>query len=1016
MFMTCYQPNDYFRCSETLKEVEPAPQTTTRSHWNLPKNKFAFAFFCRNGRISSCLMRTFVEIAKGAPDSVFWLRKASQFAVIRIKFCFQKAGIAGDRLIFACDVPGPVHRERIKNADLALDSRFYCGHTTASDALLAGLPYAALVGEYFQQRVSFSLVTKMLGDTAKELICSSLEELRDKAIDFATGGGAMLKEIRAVLESNVKSRLGICDGDSWVREFEWGLKEYVDIRKVNPTGKLPDVFLHAPMNTPATCRKYVLLPQERGPKADRAKTTEVPCGGEACSGQDGAAPKSAGKRSMNNSDIAEAKRRNNGSGPKLVEFQDSADKPQPEPEDEASSGPNAKARRLRIDWLFNLAENDPHEARFRAFEYLQQTLPPGRKILFVWDEDKKMKIPAIQVPCIAYRIRHDTGKARKQGRELPLCYVSEPVPGSEDRGSALYCGQLFEKGMHMTAYDGELVDSDNVDTYEKKIHVISVSFSLKQAIDSGLTADAVLVKNASLGSKANHVYRDQNVRYVRNYFERSPIAGCNQVIFLDSTADGGPHTELVGNYTSGAAERDHRIPRYTVEEGKDNIAVSEREKTSHLVIDAMQVLRKKTGVDLLKIRGEGSDGAVVEVQCGGSKPFVVKISNRQFDETKRLGGLSEAALMHQMTRHADSNIVCMNLNNELGWSTALLKASGQYVAAVAMDCADTDAHEVWAEFRKRFKNPVDAELLPDMRSVSKGTIQVAGWMHGLGLAHGDLKPANILLKRLDSIPVDPHVAFCVVKAITYQIVFGDFGHARWSGQGMNATHVFTEHKHGGKKHSLPLDFPAGKCLNNDQDSIVVVKTSVCSGVFGHRGRVEHILEHPGAGIVMIRAPEYNRIFRAGQGADQRRFDQSADMWAVGIMGLRIIAPVQGQGQQHDRDQEWADGIRKASESAHKQMTLDAHESRQSSRRSLLMIRVLQDARDKRSWIAKMVREKYPSDSWPLLDARMSGQETSAWISLLGLLEGLLQYNSELRLTADRALNHSFFSAPDTARN
>ena len=108
--------------------------------------------------------------------------------------------------------------------------------------------------------------------------------------------GAMLKEFRAVLESNVKSRLGICDGDSWVREFEWGLKEYVNIRKVNPTGKLPDVFLHAPMNTPATCRKYVLLPQERGPKADRAKTTEVPCGGEACSGQDGAAPKSAGKR------------------------------------------------------------------------------------------------------------------------------------------------------------------------------------------------------------------------------------------------------------------------------------------------------------------------------------------------------------------------------------------------------------------------------------------------------------------------------------------------------------------------------------------------------------------------------------------------------------------------------------------------------------------------------------------------------------------------------------------------
>jgi serine/threonine protein kinase len=257
----------------------------------------------------------------------------------------------------------------------------------------------------------------------------------------------------------------------------------------------------------------------------------------------------------------------------------------------------------------------------------------------------------------------------------------------------------------------------------------------------------------------------------------------------------------------------------------------------------------------------------------------------------------------------------------------------------------------------------------------------------------------------------------VVQGVIYQIVFGDFGHARWSGQSMNATHVFTEQKHGGTKHFLSLDFPSSKCLNSDRESIIVVRTSDCSQAFGHRAKVEHCLEHPGAGTVTIRAPNYDRRFDAGQGADQRRFDQSADMWAVGIMGLRIMAPAisDGQGQPYDREQRWAERIRKASERAEKWICFAAGQQRHCSKRGADSLSGLLDARDNGSWIAQMVRQCYPSDSWPLLDGRMSGQEKSAWKSLLDLLEGLLRYNSDHRLTADRALKHGFFSAPNTAR-
>ena len=80
-----------------------------------------------------------------------------------------------------------------------------------------------------------------------------------------------------------------------------------------------------------------------------------------------------------------------------------------------------------------------------------------------------------------------------------------------------------------------------------------------------------------------------------------------------------------------------------------------------------------------------------------------------------------------------------------------------------MDCADTDAHAMWAEFQKRFKNLGDSGLLPDLKSVWKGTIQVADWMHGFGMAHGDIKPSNVLLKRLETTPDSQHVAFCVAS-------------------------------------------------------------------------------------------------------------------------------------------------------------------------------------------------------------------------------------------------------------
>ena len=62
-------------------------------------------------------------------------------------------------MIFADPVPHPQHLARHKHADLFIDTFNYNAHTTASDALWAGLPVVTKAGDQFAARVAASLLT-----------------------------------------------------------------------------------------------------------------------------------------------------------------------------------------------------------------------------------------------------------------------------------------------------------------------------------------------------------------------------------------------------------------------------------------------------------------------------------------------------------------------------------------------------------------------------------------------------------------------------------------------------------------------------------------------------------------------------------------------------------------------------------------------------------------------------------------------------------------------------------------
>ena len=94
-----------------------------------------------------------------------------------------KFGINKDRFVFATHMPVEEHLNRIKQADLFIDTLPYNAHATTSDALRMGLPVLTCVGNSFASRVAASLLNAV---NLPELITTTQEQYESLAIQLAT--------------------------------------------------------------------------------------------------------------------------------------------------------------------------------------------------------------------------------------------------------------------------------------------------------------------------------------------------------------------------------------------------------------------------------------------------------------------------------------------------------------------------------------------------------------------------------------------------------------------------------------------------------------------------------------------------------------------------------------------------------------------------------------------------------------------------------------------------------------
>ena len=101
------------------------------------------------------------------------------------------------------------------SADLFLDTMPYNAHTTASDALWAGLPLLTAPGDTFASRVAGSLLTAV---DMPELIAGSMEEYEALALQLAREPGR-LAALRGKLARNKGTAL-LFDTPRFTRNLE----------------------------------------------------------------------------------------------------------------------------------------------------------------------------------------------------------------------------------------------------------------------------------------------------------------------------------------------------------------------------------------------------------------------------------------------------------------------------------------------------------------------------------------------------------------------------------------------------------------------------------------------------------------------------------------------------------------------------------------------------------------------------------------------------------------------------
>jgi protein O-GlcNAc transferase len=221
-----YQVND--------RQRSGADRTPSRTEAGLPEQGFVFCSFNNNYKIRPATFDVWMRLLREVKGSVLWLLQDNAAAVENLRRHAEARGVAANRLVFAPRLELDQHLARHRLADLFLDTFPVNAHTTASDALWAGLPLVTLRGETFVSRVAASLLAAV---GLPELITDSLADYEALALKLATMP-ALLAATREKLHVG-RATASLFDTDRFRRHIE---SAYLTMYERHLSGAAPEGF------------------------------------------------------------------------------------------------------------------------------------------------------------------------------------------------------------------------------------------------------------------------------------------------------------------------------------------------------------------------------------------------------------------------------------------------------------------------------------------------------------------------------------------------------------------------------------------------------------------------------------------------------------------------------------------------------------------------------------------------------------------------------------------------------
>ena len=206
----CYQPN--------------TPQRPKPIHDNELQNKqhstsFIYCSFNNLYKLTPEMFNIWLTILRNTPDSVLWLLRSTEASEKNIIDFVKKTDINPSRIIFCPILPEAEHLQRLSHADCFLDS-FPCNaHTTASDAVWAGVPIITKSGRTFASRVAGSILKSL---NLQELIADNDEDY----IRIATkiyNDKSYLRDLKIRVKKEIKDGC-LYNAAYYAKNFESALK------------------------------------------------------------------------------------------------------------------------------------------------------------------------------------------------------------------------------------------------------------------------------------------------------------------------------------------------------------------------------------------------------------------------------------------------------------------------------------------------------------------------------------------------------------------------------------------------------------------------------------------------------------------------------------------------------------------------------------------------------------------------------------------------------------------------